>query len=193
MAARLGEEVAGRRPSRRPRVTITPLRRRHLRSVLRIEQQVYPRPWSPALFTGEMAMLDSRVYVVAHLGGSVVGYSGLMLVLDDGHVTTVAVDPTWQRHGIASRMLLQLARTGIARGLEQLTLEVRMSNRGAQDLYRRFGFGPAGVRRRYYVDNDEDALVMWAHDIASPAYTDRLDGIDAGLAGTTIVEGFDTP
>ena len=97
----------------------------------------------------------------------VVGYAGLMMVADDGHVTTVAVDPAWHRRGIGTRMLLELARRAPGRGVEQLTLEVRMSNAGAQELYRRFGFAPAGVRRGYYVDNGEDALVMWAHDIAT--------------------------
>ncbi len=175
-----------------PTVILTPMRRRHLRSVLRIEGQVYPRPWSSGLFAGELALADTRTYVVARIGSAVVGYAGLMLVVDDGHITNIAVDPPCQRHGIATRLLLQLARLAVARGVQQLTLEVRVSNRQAQDLYRKFGFAPAGIRRRYYVDNGEDALVMWAHDVATAAYAERLIAVEANLAGATAVaEGFE--
>lgn len=185
MAARL--EVA--EPSG-PIVVLTPMRRRHLRGVLRIEAAVYPHPWSPGLFAGELAMPDSRVYLVARIGAAVAGYGGLMVVVDDGHITTLAVDPLWQRQGLATRLLLHLARRAVAHGVEQLTLEVRLSNRAAQELYRRFGFVPAGIRRGYYVDNGEDALVMWAHDISTEAYAQRLASIEAGIRGRTVVEGF---
>jgi ribosomal-protein-alanine N-acetyltransferase len=191
MASRLDEETLDPVGPAEPRVVVTPMRRRHLRGVLRIESQVYPRPWSSALFAGELAMVNSRVYIVARVAGVVVGYSGLMLVADDGHITTVAVDPQRHRQGLASRMLLELTRRGIARNVEQLTLEVRVSNTGAQELYRHFGFAPAGIRRGYYVDNAEDALVMWAHDVSTPAYAERLAAIEAGIVGTTVCEGFD--
>ncbi len=174
-------------------VVLTPMRRRHLRGVLRIEGQVYPRPWSFGLFTGELALADSRIYVVARIGHVVAGYAGLMVVAEDGHITTIAVDPVWQRHGLATRMLLQLVDAGVARGVEHLTLEVRHTNRRAQELYRKFGFAPAGIRRGYYVDNREDALVMWVHDVQTPAYGERLAAIRAGIVGTTLVEGFDAP
>ena len=195
MAARLDDEPPDREPADAgrpagPVVVVTPMRRRHLRGVLRIESQVYPHPWSPGLFNGELAMVESREYVVARVGANVVGYGGLMLAADDGHITTLAVDPEWQRRGVATRMLLQLARLGAARGVEQLTLEVRLSNQTAQQLYRKFGFAPAGIRRGYYVDNREDALVMWAHDVATTGYAGRLTAIEAGLGDTTIVEGF---
>ena len=169
-------------------VQIVPMRRRHLRSVLRIEAQVYPRPWSLGLFMSELALRTNRIYLVARIGGSVVGYAGLMLTGAEGHVTTIAVDPLWHRHKVGTRLLLALARTSIERGASSLTLEVRMSNAGAQAMYRAFGFTPAGVRKNYYVETNEDALVMWAHDIDLPAYSERLDAIDAGVPGTTTVE-----
>src|SRR2546423_10266920 len=97
-------------------VQIVPMRRRHLRSVLRIEAQVYPRPWSLSLFMSELALRGSRAYFVARVGGTVVGYSGLMLTGEDAHVTTIAVDPAWHRHKIGTRMLLNLAREAVARG-----------------------------------------------------------------------------
>jgi ribosomal-protein-alanine N-acetyltransferase len=170
-------------------VRITPMRRRHLRGVLRIEQQVYPRPWTFGLFLGEISQRASRVYLVARVGSEVVGYAGMFRAVDDGHITTIAVDPAWQRRGIATRMLLALARAAVDRGCRNLTLEVRMSNSGAQALYQRFGFVPAGVRKGYYPETGEDALVMWANDIDTEAYTDRLREIEGGVPGSTVVEG----
>lgn len=189
-AARLGEATDSPDPNDLE-VRLTPMRRRHLRGVLRIEAQVYPRPWSLGLFMGELALRTSRVYLVARVGPTVVGYAGLMLTADGGHVTTIAVEPTWHRHKIGSRLLLALSRQAIARGVTSLTLEVRMSNEGAQAMYRAFGFVPAGMRKNYYAETNEDALVMWAHDVDLPEYGQRLDGIEASLPGTTVTEGLE--
>src|SRR5207302_5337438 len=87
-------------------VQLVPMRRRHLRSVMRIEVQVYPRPWSLSLFMSELALRSTRTYYVARVEGMVVGYAGLMMTVDDGHITTIAVDPAWQRHRLGSRLLL---------------------------------------------------------------------------------------
>jgi ribosomal-protein-alanine N-acetyltransferase len=169
-------------------VHLVPMRRRHLRSVLRIEAQVYPRPWSLSLFMSELALRGSRAYYVARVGGSVVGYSGLMLTGEDAHVTTIAVDPAWHRHKIGTRMLLNLARQAVRREARHLTLEVRMSNEPAQAMYRRFGFHPAGIRKNYYIETNEDALVMWADDIDTEDYARRLAALEAGIVGTTVIE-----
>ena len=169
-------------------VQLVPMRRRHLRSVLRIEAQVYPRPWSLSLFMSELALRSTRAYWVARVDGAVVGYCGLMVTGEDGHVTTLAVDPAMHRRGIGTRLLLALAGEAIRRGATGLTLEVRVSNKAAQDLYRKFGFCPAGIRRNYYVETREDALVMWANDIDTAAYAARLAAIEAGVPGTTVVD-----
>lgn len=171
-------------------VTVSPMRRRHLRAVLAIETKVYPKPWSSRLFEDELAR-SGRVYVVARVGPSVVGYAGVLMIADDGHIATVAVDPAWQRHGIATRLLDAVIRGAIRAGANQLTLEVRMSNAGAQELYRRFGFAPGGARKAYYADNGEDALVMWAHDITEPAYDARMQELVSAVPGTTAHQGFD--
>lgn len=170
-------------------VHIVPMRRRHLRSVLRIEQSVYPTPWTQNLFLSEIALRISRVYLVARVGGSVVGYGGVMLVGEDAHVTTLAVDPSWHRRQIASRLLLQLTRDAVERGAHNLTLEVRVTNTAAQELYRRFGFAPVGVRRGYYVETKEDALIMWAEHVDSADHAQLLRQIEAGITGTTIYDG----
>ncbi|HZJ26685.1 MAG TPA: ribosomal protein S18-alanine N-acetyltransferase [Acidimicrobiia bacterium] len=169
-------------------VHVAPMRRRHLRAVLRIETQVYPRPWTTALFASELRLRATRAYMVARVGRDVVGYAGLMMTGADGHVTTIAVDPRWQRHRVGTRLLLALASEARAREAEQLTLEVRMSNRGAQDLYRRFGFEDAGVRKGYYADTKEDALIMWSHDIGTEAYAELLASIEHSIRGTTRIE-----
>jgi ribosomal-protein-alanine N-acetyltransferase len=162
-------------------VRIVPMRRRQLRSVVRIEEECYPRPWSATLFLSELAQRSSRRYRVATIGPMVVGYSGLMLADDEGHVTTLTVDPAWQHRGIGTLLLLDLVRAALGMGAKHLTLEVRASNAPAQVLYRRFGFAPAGVRRNYYAETGEDAIVMWVHDIDSEAYARRLEGIEARL------------
>jgi ribosomal-protein-alanine N-acetyltransferase len=172
-------------------VTIGPMRRRHLRGVLRIEQQVYPRPWSLGLFMSELGYRGSRVYAVARVGTTVVGYGGLMLVTDDGHITTLAVDPAWHRNKLGTRLLHSLATEAVARGAKNLTLEVRASNQAAQELYRAFGFAPAGIRKGYYVETNEDAIIMWANDVDAADYAQRLARLEAGVPGTTIHEELD--
>lgn len=176
-----------------PEVHLAPMRRRHLRSVLQIEAQVYPRPWSLSLFVSELALRSSRLYTVARVEGAVVGYAGLMVSGEDAHVTTLAVDPRWHRRGIATRLLALMARAAVARGARHLTLEVRVGNRAAQALYQKFGFCPAGIRRNYYVETREDALVMWANDIDTPAYAEQVAALEAAVPGTTVIEGAASP
>jgi ribosomal-protein-alanine N-acetyltransferase len=158
---------------------IVPMRRRHLKSVVAIEQQVFPSPWSLGLYLSELALGSSRAYYVARFDGEVVGYAGLMIAVGEGHVTTIGVSPAWQRQGVGRRLLLALARTARERGAEHLTLEVRATNHGAQAMYHQFGFVPAGIRKNYYAEVHEDAIVMWAHDIQHDAYAARLEAIEA--------------
>ena len=169
-------------------VHIAPMRRRHLRSVLRIEAQVYPRPWSLSLFMSELALRTSRAYVVARVDGMVAGYAGMMLAGDDAHITTIAVDPEWHRYKIGTRLLLHLIHEAVARDARHVTLEVRVGNHSAQAMYRVFGFRPAGVRKNYYAETNEDALVMWADDVDQPEYTRRLSRIEKSVVGGTEFE-----
>jgi ribosomal-protein-alanine N-acetyltransferase len=172
-----------------PSLVVEPMRRRHLRAVLPIERDAYPTSWSRSVFESELDHVrnGSRYYVVARDGRSVVGYAGLWIVTDPGgdqaHITNIVVDRDRRREGVASRLLVHLAQVAIARGCVAWTLEVRASSTGAHELYRRFGFAPAGVRRRYY-DNTEDAIVMWCHDIRSAEYAARLRELDGAVRGT---------
>jgi [ribosomal protein S18]-alanine N-acetyltransferase len=169
-------------------VEITPMRRRHLRGVLAIEQRVYPRPWSASLFSAELSQPDTRRYVVAlapragwPASREVVGYAGVLLQVDEAHVTTVAVHPAHHRRKVATRLLLAVLREAVAMGAEAATLEVRTTNRGAQRLYSEFGFAPVGVRPRYYAETGEDAVIMWCHGLQSEAFAARLTTQEARL------------
>lgn len=165
-------------------VELGPMRRRHLRQVLKIEAQVYPRPWSSALFLQEIARKSDRHYMVARHAGQVVGYAGMMTAGPEAHITTIAVDPEVHRQGIGMKMMIALADTAIERHCRSISLEVRKSNSGAQRLYERFGFQPVGIRRGYYIETGEDAIVMWADDIDTEAYGERLRKLRRVIGGS---------
>jgi ribosomal-protein-alanine N-acetyltransferase len=164
---------------------IEPMRRRHLTQMMPIEQVSYPKPWSRSVFESELDQVRGglRHYLVARRGRSVVGYAGLWITPDptgdQAHVTNIAVAPDQRRTGVATALLVAQARHAIERGCVAWTLEVRVSSTGAQELYRRFGFAPAGIRRRYY-ENTEDAIVMWCHDLGTPEYAERLEELACG-------------
>lgn len=169
-------------------LAIEPMRRRHIRAIRAIDRQVYPSPWSTALYLDELRLRGSRVYRIGRHGPRLVGYAGAMLVHDEGHITSVAVDPTAQGRGVAARLLASVHRGMIDLGADAMTLEVRASNRRAQDLYRRFGYVPVGVRSKYYSDPDgtkEDAIVMWCHDVQLAEHLDRLTDTEANFSQTT--------
>ncbi len=163
-------------------ITLEPIRKRDLREIVRIESATYAKPWSRKVFEDELVQVacGSRHYLVARVGRRIVGYAGLWFVADpDGdqaHVTNIVVAPDHRRAGIGRQLMLELAHRAISRGCVSWTLEVRASGTPAQELYRRFGFVPAGIRKRYY-ENNEDGIVMWCHDIQLPEYAERLDGL----------------
>src|SRR5688572_4117780 len=162
-------------------IDIQPMRRRHIPAILRIESQVYPRPWSAGLFLSEIAQRTTRRYFVARHRGKVVGYCGIMLLGDEGHITNIAVDPAVHRAKIGTRMMLAMLDEARAAGMRAVTLEVRRTNLGAQDMYRKFGFETVGVRRGYYVETGEDAFVMWAEGVWKQEYEERLNAIRGAL------------
>src|SRR5438128_8449362 len=143
---------------------VTRMRRRHLRGVMSIERRVYPRPWSPNLFLSEMSELSNRAYIVARLDREVVGYGGLICYGDEAHVATIAVDPDQHRNGIGTRLMHDLIEAAIDMGAGAVSLEVRVSNWGAQRLYGHYGFRPVRVRKNYYQEIGEDALIMWVDE-----------------------------
>jgi ribosomal-protein-alanine N-acetyltransferase len=132
-----------------------------LEAVLRIERGSFPTPWSRAAFQSELVDNTFAVYLVLQLHGRVVAYGGMWLILDEAHVTNVAVDPEFRGHGFGEQMMRGLMTRALQQGARRMTLEVRRSNVVAQNLYRKLGFVQLGVRRGYYTDTHEDALIMW--------------------------------
>jgi ribosomal-protein-alanine N-acetyltransferase len=132
-----------------------------------IERTAYPTPWSRSMFAGELAKPSSISLGAFDLDadGRLVGYLIISRYVDAWHVMNVAVAPEHRRRGIASRMLAELFRLTGDDPRRGYTLEVRVSNRAAIALYERLGFQATGVRRGYYTDNREDALVMWRDPI----------------------------
>jgi ribosomal-protein-alanine N-acetyltransferase len=139
-----------------------------LDAVERIERASYPAPWSRAMFAGEIAKPSSLSLAAVDEHGELVGYLVLSRYVDAWHVMNLAVQPEWRRTGIGSALLERLFEETEGDTERGYTLEVRVSNVGAIRLYERFGFRARGVRRGYYTDNREDALVMWrdARDLA---------------------------
>ncbi|HEY8417705.1 MAG TPA: ribosomal protein S18-alanine N-acetyltransferase [Limnochordales bacterium] len=146
-------------------IVIEPMRVADIDMVMEIERRSFPTPWSRAAFVSELLDNDRAHYFVARAttdnGPLVVGYIGLWLIAGEGHITNVAVHPDYRQRGIGRRLLEAAAELCRARSARRMTLEVRVSNLVAQRLYRDMGFVSAGIRRGYYRDNNEDAIIMW--------------------------------
>lgn len=141
---------------------ISPMRVEDLEKVLEIEDLSFPTPWSRNSFLYELLENERALYLVAKSPwGDVIGYIGLWVIFDEGHITNVAVHPDYRRRGVGKALMLAMVEAVKQRGVRHLTLEVRRSNLAAQDLYQKLGFVHMGVRRKYYLDNNEDALIMW--------------------------------
>jgi ribosomal-protein-alanine N-acetyltransferase len=152
-------------------VTTIQLRRlslRDLNAIEEIERRAYKTPWSRSMFAGELSKSTSIC-----LGAfdaetrKLVGYLIISRYVDAWHVMNVAVDPEHRRHGIASMLLERLFEVTAGDGGRGYTLEVRVSNTGAIDLYEKLGFESRGIRRGYYTDNREDALIMWKDPVSA--------------------------
>ncbi len=143
---------------------------RDLAAVERIERRAYPTPWSRSMFAGELAKPSSICLGAFDAdGGRLVGYLIISRYVDAWHVMNVAVAPEHRRRGIASTLLSHLFELNAAEDRRGYTLEVRVSNEGAIKLYERLGFRTRGIRRGYYTDNREDALIMWRDPVQDSA------------------------
>ena len=141
-----------------------------LNDIERIERESYPTPWSRSMFAGELAKPSSfSLGAFDADAGGLVAYLIVSRYVDAWHIMNVAVHPEYRRQGVASRLLDELFELTIGDPRRGYTLEVRVSNVTAIALYERFGFEPSGVRRGYYTDNREDALIMWKDPIREAA------------------------
>jgi ribosomal-protein-alanine N-acetyltransferase len=154
-------------------VLVDAMRIDDMEAVLRIDRLSFPVPWMPAAFSTELSN-RSACYIVARSEGVVIGFGGAWIIMDEIHVTTLAVDPEHRGRRIGERLLRALLEEGIRRRASRATLEVRQTNRVARQLYHKFGFYEAAVRKSYYTDNGENAIVMWADNIHAAAYANLL-------------------
>lgn len=159
---------------------IGPMTETDLPEVVEIERLCFGDRWSIDAFRNELQN-DTGHYLTAHEGERVVGYAGYWLILEEAHITTIAVHPDYRRRHFGERILVALIEDAMRLGAKWVTLEVRASNFGAQQLYEKYGFQSLGRRKNYYQDNHEDALVMWTENIWQPEYRRRMESHKAQL------------
>lgn len=141
-----------------------------LDGVMEVERLSFLTPWTRQDFLVELIQ-PFAVYIVARRGEKVVGYGGMHVIADQAHVTNIAVHPDWRGQGLGERIMRRLIELAAKRGAERMTLEVRVSNTPARNLYEKLGFVtlPGAVRKGYYTDTGEDAIVMWKEPLAGQA------------------------
>lgn len=129
--------------------------------IVEIEQESFSPPWSREAFLLELTRNILAKYIVVEVEGRVVGYGGIWLIIDEGHITNIAVDKEYRGLGLGNKLLEGLIQLCIDRDVKAITLEVRKSNEIAKGLYKKYGFKEYGVRPGYYTNNNEDAIIMW--------------------------------
>ena len=151
-------------------ITVRTFTEADIPAAVALEQANRPHPWTEGVFRDELAA-EGRVYLAADDAG-LVGFGGVTVSGDEAHVTNLLVAPDHRGSGLGRRLMVGLIEAAREAGARHLTLEVRASNRAARALYASLGLAPVGVRPGYY--GDDDALIMWAHDIDSPRYVEKL-------------------
>lgn len=174
-------KLAGGRLRLAIRIRLRPMQREDVARVMEIERQCFPTPWHESAYLTEIAN-RSAYYVVACTATEIVGYAGMWIITDEAHITTLGVARSQRGQKIGEQLLLGLLDEARRRSARRATLEVRRGNTVAQSLYRKYGFAPAAIRRAYYTDNDEDAVVMWIDDIHTTVFTENYGILKQQLA-----------
>jgi len=144
---------------------ITPTLLEHIDDIMVVEKLSFKIPWTRESILEEIKNNKLARYLSAKVNGRVVGYAGMWCVCNEGHITNIAVHPEFRGVGLGTRLMESLIDIAKREGISSLTLEVRKSNIIAQNLYKKFGFEECGIRKSYYADNGEDAIIMWKHSI----------------------------
>jgi len=181
---------------------VEPMRMDDVPQVMAIERESFPLRWPERAYRYELTQNQNSHYVVlrpAHglrpvrwrkpwmrlwrsdSHSPVLGYGGFWMIAGEAHISTLAVEPTWRRRGLGELLLWSMLKQATSMGAFEATLEVRVSNRAAQNLYRKYDFEVVGQRRRYYQDNNEDAWIMTVSDFDSEAYQTRLKQLGQAL------------
>lgn len=151
--------------------TIRPMTHEDLTEVVALEAALQPRPWSEQVIRDELDA-ENRVYLVAEISNGLAAFAGVMVISDEAHVTNLLVAEERRGEGIGRELMIALLEAAVAQGARHVTLEVRTGNEAARALYARLGLVPVGIRPGYY--GDDDALILWAHDIDRPDYLESL-------------------
>jgi ribosomal-protein-alanine N-acetyltransferase len=134
---------------------------KHVNEIVEIENQCFNIPWTYKTFEGEITNNPNAIFLVAKSGKKVIGYVGMWKILNEGHILNLAVHEKFRKNGIATLLLDKLEKVCKRKNIDCLTLEVRKSNTGAINLYSKNGFIKSGLRKKYYANNHEDAIIMW--------------------------------
>ena len=149
-----------------PTISITKMTSDDIENVVTIEAEAYgEHHWSKSSFYDEMQNNLAKYYVAKTPEGELVGYAGTWHIIDEGHITTIAVKKSHRRKHIGEAIITKIVDDCYKEGIKYLTLEVRVSNNSAISLYSKYGFNSLGTRKGYYQDNNEDALIMWTENI----------------------------
>lgn len=147
---------------------IRPMTSGDVSRIAALEREIFSAPWSEEALLSELENPRAR-YVVYECEGEIVAYAGCWVICDEAHINNVAVAPGHRGRGLGERVVRHLAKAAQGEGVQGMTLEVRASNAVARSLYEKLGFVRRGVRRKYYTDNQEDAIIMWLDDISQIA------------------------
>lgn len=150
-------------------IQVIPMQEAHIDGVLAVEEASFSVPWTRGDFEREIKENGMAVYFVAMDGEKIVGYAGMWHVITEGHITNVAVLHEYRRQGIGELLMQSMEKVAQERQMIGITLEVRINNEAAQRLYVKYGFRPEGLRKNYYSDTHEDAVIMWKY---YPVYED---------------------
>lgn len=131
--------------------------------IMEIERASFSLPWTYEAYYNELIMNEFAMYIVLEYHGQIIGFCGSWVIIDEAHITNIAIDPNFRGKKLGEALLRQVMIVVMQKGAKTMTLEVRVSNIVAQNLYRKLGFQNGGIRKRYYTDNYEDALVMWVN------------------------------
>ena len=156
-------------------VTLARMRVEDIEHISRLERRCYTLPWSSSAYVTEIGN-PSAYYIVAKTpDGALVGYAGMWIIMDEAHITTVAVDPDLRGRRIGERLMVDMLDYAIRHGAKRSTLEVREHNIAAHRLYLKYGYKDVAIRRNYYSDNGENAVIMWADHMGDREYIEDLD------------------
>ncbi|WP_158738713.1 ribosomal protein S18-alanine N-acetyltransferase [Alteribacillus sp. YIM 98480] len=143
--------------------TIRFMEEKDLEGVLRVEHNAFQIPWTRYAFVNELTNNQFAHYLVAEWEEEIIGYCGVWIIIDEAHITNIAVHSSYRGRKIGETLLVNALEMAFTYGAKTMSLEVRVSNMTAQSLYKKLGFQAGGIRKNYYTDNYEDALVMWVN------------------------------